>query len=46
MFCKMCRRIGTGDELTCEIKIKSQEGLSDQGCAEQIGQFLAAVSNE
>ena len=46
MFYKMCRRIGTGDELTGEINIKSQEGLSDQGCAEQIGQFLAAVSNE
>ena len=46
MFYKMGRRIGTGDELTGEIKIKSQEGLSDQGCAEQIGQFLAAVSNE
>ena len=42
----MCRRIGTGDELTSEIRIKSQEGLTDQECAEQIGQFLAAVSNE
>ena len=42
----MCRRIGTGDESTGEINIKSQEGLSKQECAEEIGQFLAAVSNE
>lgn len=32
--------------MTSEIKIKSQEGLSDKECAEEIGQFLAAVSNE
>ena len=42
----MCRRIGTGDEMTGEIKIKSQEGLSNKECAEEIGQFLSAVSNE
>ena len=45
-FYKMCRRIGTGDKMTGEIKIKSQEGLSNKECAEEIGQFLSAVSNE
>ena len=32
--------------MTGEIKIKSQEGLSNKECAEEIGQFLSAVSNE
>ena len=27
-FYKMCKRIGTGDEMNAELKIKSQAGLS------------------
>ena len=42
----MSRRIGTWDELSGKRKIKLQEGLSKQECAEEIGQFLAAVSNK
>ena len=42
----MCRRIGTGDEMNAELKIKSQAGLSNKECAEEIAQFLSAVSHE
>ena len=45
-FYKMCRRIGTGDEMNAEMKIKSQAGLSNKECAEEIAQFLSAVSHE
>jgi hypothetical protein len=42
----MCRRIGTGDEMNAELRIKCQEGLSNKECAEEIAQFLSAVSHE
>jgi hypothetical protein len=40
----MCRRIGTGDQMNTEIK--SQAGLSNKECAEEIAQFLSAVSHQ
>ena len=45
-FYKMCRRIGTGDQMDTELKIKSQARLSNKECAEEIAQFLSAVSHE
>ena len=45
-FYKMCRRIGTGDAMNAELRIKCQEGLSNKECAEEIAQFLSAVSHE
>ena len=45
-FYQMCRRIGTGDEQNSDIKIKSQEGLSNKECAKEIAQFFSAVLHE
>jgi hypothetical protein len=46
-FYKMCKRIGAVDDINDgDLHIDSLEGLTDDECAEAVGQHMAAISNE
>ena len=46
-FYNMCKKIGTGDQLNkSELNIECLRGLSDQECAEAVGQGFASVSSQ
>ena len=45
-FYQICKKIGTGDQMNGkELDIKCLSGLSDQECAEAVGQGFASVSS-
>ena len=46
-FYQLCKKIGAVDQMNDgDLKIKSLQGLSDQQCAEKVGQHFASISNE
>ena len=46
-FYKMCKKLGAVDQMNSgELTVRSLTGLSDEECAEAVGQHFAAVSAE
>ena len=46
-FYQMCKKVGAVDQMTSsDLTVRSLAGLSDQECAEAVGQHFAAVSAE
>ena len=46
-FYQMCKKIGTGDQITNkELKVECSKGRSDGECGKAVGQGLASVSSQ